>query len=272
MVFIEKMNEIVFFLQVGAVSIVTLIALRMGKESLISWICLQAVFANLFVTKQITLWGFDVTCSDAFVVGGVVGLNLLQEYFGKRIARRTIGISFFLMVTFVLLSHIHLLYLPNSFDMAHPLFVALLRPMPRIMAASAFTYLIVQLFDTSFYGFLQRICAGKYLAVRASICLCISQLLDTLLFSMLGLYGMVGSITDIMLFSFVIKLLVIGFSVPFIVLSRRLIAKQQRPHILQHRFRPSYTKERRAVRGRRLQRSRRSGLNRMYETDEKIRI
>ena len=98
--------------------------------------------------------------------------------------------------------------------------------MPRIMIASLFSFIIVQLIDLSFFGFLRKKTEGKFLTGRATLALILSQLLDTLLFSFLGLYGLVENIGHIMLLSLSIKGIVILFSAPFIYLSKRIVPNE----------------------------------------------
>ena len=73
------MNESIFLFHVITILVFTLIAFRLGKTALGSWICIQALCANLLVLKQVVLFGLHVTCSDVFAIGGILRLNLLQE-------------------------------------------------------------------------------------------------------------------------------------------------------------------------------------------------
>ena len=151
------MNEILFFLHIITVIAFVLGSLAIGRNALIACICLQAVLANLFVVQQITLFGLNVTSSDVFAVGGVLGLNLLQEYYGKQIVKKTIWISFFIMLFYLAMSQFQILYTPNSFDQTHLMFVGILRFMPRIIIASLIVYLIVQiLLNVFLFHFLLR--------------------------------------------------------------------------------------------------------------------
>jgi uncharacterized PurR-regulated membrane protein YhhQ (DUF165 family) len=77
------LNESVFFLQVVLIIAFSLLALKRGSAALTTWITVQALLANLFVLKQITLFGLNVTASDGFAIGSLLGINLLQEYFSK---------------------------------------------------------------------------------------------------------------------------------------------------------------------------------------------
>lgn len=194
------------------------LALRFGKSALIALIALQGVFANLFVVKQMKLFGFSVTCSDVFAIGAILSLNLLQEYFGKDAAKRAVKISFLSLLFFVFLSQIHLLYLPNASDTTHSAFETIFSHSVRIVFASLATFFIVQQFDVRFFGWLK----GK-LPVRVATSLVCSQLLDTVLFSLLGLYGIVESVFDIMVVSFLIKCIIIFTSSPFVAFSKRFV-------------------------------------------------
>ena len=63
------MNELIFLFHILLVLSFVLGALRLGKNALLSLLALQAILANLFVVKQISLFGFAVTCSDVFAIG-----------------------------------------------------------------------------------------------------------------------------------------------------------------------------------------------------------
>lgn len=212
------MNELILIFHVAAVLVFALMALRLGKSSLIALIALQGVLANLFVVKQMALFGFSVTCSDVFAIGGILSLNLLQEYFGKEAAKEAVRISFLALLFFGAMSQIHLLYVPTAFDGTQGAFQTIFSSSLRIVAGSIATFYLVQKFDVHFFGLLK----GK-LPVRIAISLFCSQLLDTVLFSFLGLYGIVESIFDVVLVSFLIKCLIIGASSPFAAFSKKVV-------------------------------------------------
>lgn len=222
------MNELIFLSQVILISSSTLAALYVSKEALISLICLQCVLANMFVLKEITLFGLTATGSDAFTVGIVLGLNLLQEYYGRSITRKTIWLSFALLIFYILLTQIHLLYIPAISDTMHDHYGALFGHMPRIIGASLLVYLVVQLFDTVIYTRLNQWFSGNYLVLRIAISVAISQLLDTVLFSYLGLYGIIANIGQIIVVSYTIKLASILLASPFVALSKKVVTASNR--------------------------------------------
>jgi uncharacterized integral membrane protein (TIGR00697 family) len=59
------------------------------------------------------------------------------------------------------------------------------------------------------------------LPLRNSCSLFCSQAVDTILFTFLGLYGIVSSLVDIMTMSFVIKVLIITLFAPFLALAKK---------------------------------------------------
>jgi len=221
------MNELIFLLHIMIIAISSLVALWLGKEALIAYVCVLGILSNLFVTKQILLFGLNVTATDAFVVGAVLGLQLLQEYYGKKIARKAIGASFFLLIFYAVVSWIHMRYLPSFSDVCHGHFMAILKHMPRIAVASITSYLLSQLLDYNIYGFLKKIFKGRHLVVRSYISLAIVQLFDTVLFSFLGLYGIITNVGNVIVLSFAIKMIVILIATPLVAFSPKIIKKSE---------------------------------------------
>lgn len=216
------MNELLFFLHLSLIFLCTLVALRIGKEALIGWIMLSSMLANLFVLKQITLFSFQATCTDAFILGLMLGLNLLQEYYGAATAKRTTYYSFGAMALFILLSKIHLFYAPAASDWADPSYAAILASSPRIVFASLATFFLVQQFDVRLFALLKKHFSKMRLVFRATFCLLISQAIDTALFTFLGLYGLVDQIISVLLVSFTIKAIIALCSAPFTALTKKL--------------------------------------------------
>lgn len=203
------MNELLFLAQSLLILCFALGALKLGASALTAWVAIQALIANLFILKQITLFGFEVTASDAYAIGSLLGLNFLQEYFGKEEARRATWICFFFMIFFTVVSQLHLLYQASPADTSHAAFATILSPAPRLLIASMGVFFIVQQFDLRFFAFLKDQFPQASFGLRTALALVISQFLDTFLFSFAGLYGIVHSMADIIILSFAVKLAVI---------------------------------------------------------------
>jgi len=221
----ELSNELIFGGHILAVIIAILIALRLGKEALTALFCLLIISANLFVIKQIEFLGMTITCTEAMTIGCILSLNLIQEYWGKAQAKKAIYCSFFLLVCFGVLAQFQMLYLPSPHDTHHGAYSSVLHHSPRLLLASLFTTLIVQRFDMSFYSLLKRKMRTQSLLMRNIASLAISQLLDTALFSVLGLAGIVHSIVPIMIVSYLVKMVVILSMTPFTLISKKVAGR-----------------------------------------------
>jgi uncharacterized integral membrane protein (TIGR00697 family) len=213
-------NELIFLLQILLITLFSLGSLRLGKQALVAFITLQPILANLFVLKQITLFGLTATPSDAFAVGGVLGLNLLQEYYGRDLARKTIWISFFLLIFYGILSQVHLAFIANIDDIMNTHYIAILGIMPRLLIASLLTYFIVLQIDSFLYAKFKIYFHDKHIIFRNYASIAISQFIDTVLFSFLGLYGVLPNLLHIILISYIIKLCTIAIATPFVGFSK----------------------------------------------------
>lgn len=204
------MNEWIFLLQIGAIAASVMGARKLGKEALVTLAALLAVFANLFVLKQIHLFGWTVTCSDAYVIGHLMCLNLLQQTEGKKSAQKAMTLSFSAMLLFTLLSQIHLAFYPSKIDQTQGHYLAILGVTPRLLAASLITFYCIQRLDLFLFGRMLKLFPMLSWRLKSAMSLVISQGVDTLFFTLLGLYGVVEDWVAIFWMSFAIKCIVIG--------------------------------------------------------------
>jgi uncharacterized integral membrane protein (TIGR00697 family) len=217
------MNEIIFIFHILALVLLGLIALRLGKETLIAFSSLQAILANLFIQKQTYLFGLEVTCTDAYAILSLFSLNLIQEYFGKSAAQQVIKINFFLMLTFAIMAKFHLLYPASIHDETHGAFYSILNNSPRTLLASFSVFFLVQKLDVQFFTQLRNHFFPRSLPFSIFASLIISQTVDTILFTVFALWGVAGSIFEVIIMSLVVKYIVIFFMTPFAKLTKRLI-------------------------------------------------
>lgn len=211
------MNELIFVGHTLFISFCVLFSLRFQKEGLVALSATLWLLANLFVTKQITLFGLPVTASDAFVIGASLATALLTELFGKQYAEKSVFISFGILALFAALSFIHSSYEPNSYDTTQTHFEILLSPMPRIVFASIFAYLISQLLNVTLSTWFKKWAKNKFFASRTLIVILITQAFDTLFFGFVGLYGLVYSLTSVLLISFMIKSIALFITAPLVI-------------------------------------------------------
>lgn len=214
------MNEFIFLLQILLIAGFTFGALKLGKNALIGWIALLATAANLFVIKQIHLFGFEVTASDSFAMGSLLALSFLQEHFGQEEAKKASWICFFFLLFFTIAAKLHLLYEPSLHDSSQGAFLTIFTPSPRLFIASMGVFFIVQQMDIRVFSLIKLKFPIQSFTLRASLALIFSQALDTVLFSFAGLYGIAASMTDIIIMSLTIKLLITFCFTPFLRLAK----------------------------------------------------
>lgn len=214
-------NELLFLIQIFLILIFSFVTLKLGKNALITGVCVQAILANLLVLKQMSFFGFHVTCSDAFVIGSILGLNLLREYWGQQAAKKAISICFFFMLFFVLFTQLHLRFTPSMHDTTQDAYHTLLSQAPRLLLASLTCFFLIQNFDLRFFGWLSKKFSDTPFALRSSASLIISQFIDTLLFSFLALWGHVAKLGHIILISYLIKVSIIFLLGPLTALLKK---------------------------------------------------
>lgn len=199
------MNELLFLLHIATIALFTILFLKIGKSGLAAFLSLLAVLANLFLLKEIPLFGLTVCSSDAFAVGYLFALNLTQEFFGPKEARKTVLIASVASLAFLIFSAIHLSYRAIENDLLGSHFSAILSPMPRLVISSLASFLIVQLLDISLFAYMRRKLSGRALVLRTLLSLLFAEVLDTLLYSIFALSGQVSALYEVLLFSTLVK-------------------------------------------------------------------
>lgn len=207
-------NEVLFIFHASVVALSAGLAVQWGKSGLTSIVALFALLANVLITKQIILCSLQVTATDVFTIGCGVGLNLLQEYHGFNAARRALFISFGCLIIFAIMVNIHLWYIPAPSDIQHIHFCAVFAHMPRIIFASLIAFLASQYIDCILYRWLQH--TFKHFFIRNYGSLTISQLVDTVLFTYIGLFGVMENLHHIIFISYSIKVITILIIIPLV--------------------------------------------------------
>lgn len=87
-------NELLFIIQTIVGLLFTLLAFRMGRHWLYGYVGVCIVLANIFVTKQITLFGLAATGGNVVYGAVFLATDLLAEHHGKKAAREAVYIGF----------------------------------------------------------------------------------------------------------------------------------------------------------------------------------
>lgn len=215
------MNEFIFFLHLISLVGFIYVGLRYVPYGLILLSALQVILANLFVTKQICLFGFTVTPTDAYALGCFLSFNLIQEFYGKGEAKKMMRLNLFILAFFAVMACIQVIYLPSPFDEMHGAFASILTPSLRIFLASTVCFVITQRLDFHLFGFLRtRLSLTKAMFLS----LAITQAFDTVAFSILGLSSFAHNLWHIIFISYLVKMITLALMASFTRIFQKAVA------------------------------------------------
>lgn len=219
-------NVLLFVAHVVVVVAFVAAALLLGRGALVGSVVMQGVLANLFVGKQMALFGLTVTCADAYVVGAVLSLSLLQEYFGEGAARQATWSYLLFAIWYAVMTRFHLAYEPAWADWSQIHFEVVFGHATRVSVAS-----IIAMFAGLWTN---RIVLSKSTlfmerhdnwskALPWFVALVVSQLVDTVIFGVVGLRGVVESLWQVVVMSLVVKVAIGAMATSFVGLVRRVV-------------------------------------------------
>ncbi len=190
---------------------------------------------NIFVLKQFSLFGLALTGGNILYGSLFLITDILSEHYGKKEAFRAVFIGFFTSAIFVVALQFLLAFVPNQEDFAQESLKTLFSISPRILFGSMLAYLVAQNIDVVLYSKIRKITAQKFLWLRNNLSTIISQFVDTLIFTLVGLTTIsfipfpgvipVEIFWEVFWATYIIKVLVAIIDTPFIYLSRKIKKK-----------------------------------------------
>jgi queuosine precursor transporter len=212
-------NELIFLLQTLVSLAAVLVCCRLGYTYLIGLVGAQIVLMNIFVVKQMDLFGLAVTGGNVLYASIFLATDMISEHYGQRKAVRAVWFGFGASVFFLAMTRFMVAYLPNDYDLAHPAMAGLFALTPRVVIGSMVAYLISQHLDVRLFEIFGRMSKGGNLWLRNNLSTATSQLVDSLLFTFVAFYGVFGNLAEIIFTTYLFKLMVALLDTPFIYLS-----------------------------------------------------
>lgn len=193
-----------------------------GREGMLVWIAIAGIAANLQVSKTIMVFGLTATLGNIVYAGSFLATDILSERFGKTEARKGVWIGFFSILAFTALMQLALLFHPAPSDATQVHLVALYGLLPRIVFASLLAYLVSQRHDIWAFHFWKERFPGP-LWLRNNMSTIVSQLIDSVLFSVVAFWGVFpsGILLEIVVTTYLLKLLVAILDTPFLYIAIR---------------------------------------------------
>jgi uncharacterized integral membrane protein (TIGR00697 family) len=205
-------------------SLVILIYRFFGKNGLYIIIVASIIAANIMVVKTVQIFGLVATLGNILYGSIFFATDILNEVYGKRAARRGVWLGFIGMALMTLWMQIGLRFIPDASDFAQDSMLTIFGLMPRIAAGSMVAYLVSQHHDVWAFQFWRNKTRGRFLWLRNNASTLVSQAIDSAIFCTIALWGVFDASTwsQILLSTYLLKLVVAIMDTPFIYLAKRL--------------------------------------------------
>lgn len=228
------MNEVLFIAFTLVLLCINLVAFRAGKTYMFVLIAIYSLTMNIFVLKQFTLFGFMITGGNALYGATFLLTDLLSEHYGKKVALKSVLTGFLTIVVFIISTQFLLAFVPNSEDFANESLKTLFTITPRILFGSLVAYGIAQTIDIFIYTKIKALTHNKWLFIRNNGSTLISQFIDTIIFTAVGIttFSFAPGIIpleifwEVVLTTYVIKIIVALLDTPFMYLSYAIKPKK----------------------------------------------
>ncbi|MAG14092.1 MAG: hypothetical protein CMN78_05805 [Spirochaetales bacterium] len=194
-----------------------------GKTGLYIWVPVSVIIANLQVVKTVELLGMTATLGNIVYATSFLVTDILSENYGAKEARKAVYIGFFALIAMTFFINFALLFEPAEEDFAHESMTTLFGLIPRIAGASLTAYWLSQLHDVWAYQFWKmRIPSKRHIWIRNNASTIISQMLDSLIFTIIAFAGVfeVPVLIEITATTYLLKLVVAVADTPFVYIAR----------------------------------------------------
>ncbi len=175
------------------------------------------IVANIIAVKLISIGGWVVPAGVIAYPLTFLFTDVITELYGRKIASRVIWVGFGVSVLMVILVFGGGLLPPAPFWEGQSAYESILGMVPRITMASMIAYLVSQHHDVFAFHFWRQKTKGRFLWLRNNASTMVSQALDTGIFITIAFWGTVstGTLTNMLLSQYVIKLVIAAFDTPF---------------------------------------------------------
>lgn len=237
------MNEFLLLFSVAFIFVSALFAYKFfGKTGLYCLSALASVLANIEVLILIRAFGMEQTLGNVLFAVTFLITDILSECEGKKEANKAVWIGMFSSLFFLLISQSWMLYLPSSEDWAMPSITAIFSNTPRMVIASFAVYAVSQTFDVWLYHkwweFTKKKFGDKrkFLWLRNNGSTLVSQLLNTLLFTLFAFMGTYDFKTLMSIFgsSYIIYIFTSLLDTPILYWARKISDERKNTLVLQN--------------------------------------
>ncbi|MCP5090429.1 MAG: queuosine precursor transporter [Gammaproteobacteria bacterium] len=169
-----------------------------GKAGLQVAIATAIILANLQGPKLTVIFGLQTSLGVIFYSSIFFATDVLSENYGKAAANKAVRMGFAVSVVVLLMLSLALLYNPSDkpataeFSASiHNAFATIVNFTPRFIVGSLLAYYISQHFDVWAFHKIKSVTGERWLWLRNNLSTMSSQVIDTLIFSLVTWWGIV---------------------------------------------------------------------------------
>ena len=228
------MNELLLIASVVLIYGMVLLAYRIfGKEGMYLITVVVTILANIEVLMIIDAFGMEQTLGNVMFASTYLATDILSENEGKKQATLAVWLGVFTSVAMVVLSQFWFLFTPSASDWASEPIKAIFSNTPRLMFASFLGYIVSQRLDVWLYHRLWTLTTKltgsetKMLWLRNNVATLLSQLINTVLFTLVAFFGRYDTKTliSLMASSYIIYIFTSLLDTLIVYLARRMKQK-----------------------------------------------
>jgi len=221
-------NELLFILVILISFIITLLALKLGKEWILIIPPIFLVLANLFAPQLVTVFGLVTSLAVPIYAAIFLATDIISEHWGKKVARKVVWIGFFAQILLLVFSQIMIRADVLEMSLAvHESLNMIFGFLPRLVLGSLVAYMVSQHWDIWVFHSLKEKMKGKKLWLRNNVSTISSQLIDSVLFVFIAFYGIIPNILQFVLVIWVMKVFIAVIDTPIIYLSYGILGKKR---------------------------------------------
>lgn len=229
-------NEVLLIINIIVIFGVTVLFFRFwGSKGLYLWTVIATITANIEVLILIKAFGMEQTLGNILFASTFLCTDIASEVYGKRTANSIVNVGIVTGCVFMLITQAWFLYTPSENDIIFEHMKTVFSSTPRLILVGLLVYGICQKFDVWIYEKWWNITEKKfgnkkkYLWIRNNGSTLISQLLNTVLFTMGAFYGLHDKTTliNVMKSSYLIFVVLSLCDTFFIYLARRWYEKTE---------------------------------------------
>ena len=169
-----------------------------GKAGLQVAIATAILLANLQGPKLTIIFGFQTSLGVIFYSSIFFATDVLSENFGKQAANKAVRMGFVVSIIVLVMLSLALLFLPSDragtsefSNNIHDAFATIVNFTPRFVFGSLVAYYVSQSFDVWAFHKIKSITGERWLWLRNNLSTMSSQVVDTLIYSLVAWWGVV---------------------------------------------------------------------------------